>query len=440
MDEPPKEKHDHQPLIFPPDFLWGSATSAHQVEGNNIHSDWWEWELLHQPPNKRSGRAADQYNLYESDFDLAKSLYQNAHRLSIEWARIEPEEGKFDMEEIEHYRQVLKALKDRNLKVMLTLWHFTLPNWVAKKGGWENSQTGQYFEKFLQQIIPVFEEYVDFWVTINEPGVYVWACYYSAIWPPQIKSKFLMMKAYWNLAQAHKKAYFLIKGLSGKPVGIANNVQTFHSTHKHSFLEQMSVYFSDLLGNHAFYKMTSGCHDFMGINYYFHHRLNKKSGLIPNIDELSRQSGEVSDLGWEVYPEGIYDILLDLSNHIPVYITECGIASTNDDRRTRFLIQYLHSIFRAIRYGVNIKGFFYWSLIDNFEWAEGFTPRFGLVNIDYTNLERKVRNSAYVYSEIAKYNQIPHSLLRLLGHTVTVAEVLCYQHDGPKALCEHINH
>ncbi len=137
-------KHDHATMNFPKGFLWGSATSALQVEGNNIHSDWWEWENAHWPPERRSGSACDQYNKYEEDFDLIKKLNQNAHRLSIEWSRIEPEEGKFNDAEIEHYKKVLKALKDRDIKVMLTLHHFTNPAWFAKKGGWENFKAPFY--------------------------------------------------------------------------------------------------------------------------------------------------------------------------------------------------------------------------------------------------------------------------------------------------------
>ena len=174
---PPKEKHDHKTLKFPQNFLWGAATSAHQVEGNNIYSDWWEFEQKKQPSDLRSGQACDQYNLYEKDFDLIKQLNHNSHRLSIEWSRIEPKMGEFDHHEIEHYKNVLMGLKKRNIKVMLTLWHFTLPKWVADLGGWENRQTVKFFERFVQRVAPEIAEYVDMWVTLNEPGVYVYEIY-----------------------------------------------------------------------------------------------------------------------------------------------------------------------------------------------------------------------------------------------------------------------
>lgn len=439
MDEIPKEKHDHKALKFPEHFLWGSAMAAHQVEGNNVNSDWWDWEQKHQPSEKRSGLAADQYNRYEEDFRLAKNLHLNTQRISIEWARIEPLSGEFDHNAIEHYRQVLKSLKDKKFVVMLTLWHFTLPKWVADTGGWENPMTGEYFVRFLKEVIPAFDEYVDFWITLNEPGVYVYMSYMVGMWPPQKKSKIRGVYVQWNLARAHRKAYEALHQLSGKPVGIAQNMQSFHTTHKHSLLEQLSVYVGDILTNHSFYMMTGyDHHDFIGINYYFHHRFNTKKSFWPHLDEAAGMHRDVSDLGWELFPQGIFDVLTDISNHKPIYITECGIASTNDDRRTRFLIQYLSEVFRAIQSGVKIKGFLYWSLIDNFEWHQGYDPRFGLIEIDYPTQKRTVRPSAYVFSEIAEHNQMPHSLLRLLGHTIKVEEVLCYMHPGkPKALCEH---
>lgn len=434
--EPPKEQHDHGPLNFPEGFLWGSASSAHQVEGGNVNSDWWEWEQKHSE-GKRSGDSTDQYNRFEEDIMLAKNLNLNSQRLSIEWARIEPKPGIYDETAIAHYKQVLKSLKDKHFKVMLTLWHFTLPQWVSHIGGWENPITSEYFVRFLKRVVPEIDPFVDFWVTLNEPGVYIFMAYLQGIWPPQKKSRIRAIYVQWNLAQAHKKAYQYLHLHSRKPVGIAQNLQSYHSSHKHSLIELFSVYFSDIIANHTFYNLTGGCHDFLGINYYFHRRFNRAKRLFPKIEEAQDQHREVSDLGWEIFPEGIFDVLEDISNHKPIYITECGIASTNDDRRTRFLIQYLSEVYRAIGAGVRVKGFFYWSLTDNFEWHEGFEPRFGLVEIDYETLKRTIRPSAYVYSEIAKHNKIPHSLLRLLGHTIRVEEVLCYMHDGPKALCEH---
>lgn len=422
---PPKEKHYHETLKFPNGFYWGSATSAHQVEGGNTHSDWWAWEEDHQPPEKRSGKACDQYNLYEKDFDLIKSLNHNAHRLSIEWARVEPKEGEWSFDGIEHYKKVLKALKDRGLTVMLTLWHFTLPKWVADKGGWENSATVGHFENFVKKIVPEISDCVDLWVTLNEPGVYIYETYIERVWPHAKKSWIGQVKTFLNLASAHKKVYkYLHESFpAGKPVGMANNMLSFAPYHKHSLKEQISVWFNDLFVNHLFYILTKGTHDFLGINYYFHIRLKDES-FVPKTVGLSEQTHDVSDLGWEIHPEGIFDVLTDLADDVPIYITECGIASTNDDRRNRFLISYLQEVARAIKAGVNVRGFFYWSLLDNFEWHLGFEPRFGLVEVDYETLERRIRPSALVYTDVIQHNGIPHSLLRFIGHTVQAEEVL----------------
>jgi len=244
-------------------------------------------------------------------------------------------------------------------------------------------------------------------------------------WPHAKKSLLGQIKTLLNLASAHKKAYKALHQIypAGKPVGMANNVMSFEAFHKHSLTEQLAVTLNDIFINHLFYFLTKGTHDFLGINYYFHVRF-KHQGLIPEPVNKLQQIHEISDLGWEVYPEGLFDVLADLSDDIPIYITECGIATTNDDRRNRFLIAYLQEVSRAIKAGVNVRGFFYWSLIDNFEWHLGFDPRFGLVEVDYDTFKRTPRNSAQVYSEIIKRNGIPHDLLKLLGHGIRVKDVL----------------
>lgn len=423
----PEPKHDHESLIFPEGFLWGAATSSHQVEGDNFYNDWWQWEQKREE-RFRSGKAADQYHLYEEDFDLAKSLNHNAHRLSIEWSRIEPEEGQFNQDAIGHYKQVLKSLKDRGFTVMLTLHHFTNPLWFSKKGGWQSFGAPARFERFVKKITPEFKDYVDLWITINEPGVVIYMSYLNGLWPPQKKSKISAIKAYWNFAQAHKKAYRIIHQLVPKAqVGIANNLASFDAFHHHSIREGIAEWGLDIVSNHLFYKLTGiKNHDFLGINYYFNQYISfNGDARFPSLVDISTTRKETSDLGWEIYPEGIFDIIMDFSDyHLPIYITENGLASTNDDRRVRFLLDYLKEIYHAIQTGANVKGYFHWSLIDNFEWADGFDPRFGLIEVDYQTLNRTPRPSAHVYAEIIKNNGIPHRLLKLLGHGLNVKEEL----------------
>ena len=423
----PKPKHDHASLKFPEGFLWGAATSAHQVEGGNIYNDWWAWEQT-GPEELRSGKAADQYNRYEEDFGWAQSLGHNSHRLSIEWSRIEPEEGKFNQAEIEHYKKVLKSLKDRNIKVMLTLWHFTLPKWVADKGGWENDKTINYFAKFTEKIVPELKDYVDFWITINEPGVVIFQSYILGVWPPLKRSKLAVVKAYWNMASAHKKTYKIIhKLVPNAQVGIAHNVFSFDAFHHHSILEGIAVWGCDIITNHLFYKLTGmKTHDFLGINYYINQYISFNSKKrFPSIVDISLTKKDVSDMGWEIYPEGIFDLLMDFSDyHKPMYITENGLATTNDDRRVRFVLSYLKEIYHAIQAGADVKGYFHWSLMDNFEWHLGFSPRFGLIEIDFQTQKRSPRPSAYIYRQIIEHNGIPHDLLKLLGHGIQVEDIL----------------
>lgn len=440
----PKERHDHATLKFPEGFLWGAATSAHQVEGNNTNSDWWAWEKKVQPPEKQSGLAADQYNRYEEDFDLLKTFNQNAHRLSIEWARIEPKDGEFDHHEIEHYQKILKSLKDRNIQVMLTLWHFTIPQWLAEIGGWENHKAVQYFERFVSRVVPELQDNVDIWITLNEPQVLSYMGYLTGRWPPQKTNKWAAFKVTWNLAQAHKKVYKIIhKFVPNAQVGTACNIGSWDAFHHHSIREGIASYLADITQNHLFYILTGkDTHDFLGLNYYFNHYIsfNGESDKWPSLVDIALTKKDVTDMGWEILPEGIFNVLMDFSDyHKPIYITENGLASTNDDRRCRYLISYLKEIYHAIQAGANVKGYFHWSLLDNFEWADGFNPRFGLVEVDYATQKRIPRPSAYVFSQIAKDNGIAHHLMRFIGHTVKAEEVLCYRHPDPKAFCGHIS-
>jgi beta-glucosidase len=435
MDEP-KQKHSHQTLEFPHDFLWGAATSAHQVEGQNVFSDWWKWEQEHQPPEKRSEMADDSYNRYEHDINLAKELQHNAHRLSIEWARIEPKEGEFDHHEIEHYKNELKYLKDNGFKVMLTLWHFTLPEWVSEKGGWENGKTVDYFIRFVNRIVPELKDYVDLWVTLNEPQVYILLGYILGTWPPQKKSNWATVTASWHLAQAHKKAYKAIhKLIPDAQVGAACNIASFDIFHRHSLRELIASWFLDVFSNHLFYIFTGiKTHDFLGLNYYFNNYISfNGESRIPKIVNVAVTKKDVSDMGWEIFPEGIFDVLMDFSDyHKPIYITENGLASTNDDRRCRFLIYYLKEVYHAIQTGADVRGYFHWSLLDNFEWADGFKPRFGLIEVDYATFNRIPRPSSRVYAEIIKSNGIPHYLMRFIGHTINAEEVLAMREFCPE--------
>jgi len=395
---------------FPEGFFWGSATSAYQVEGGIENNDWAshcrDCQAFgcksHKTPLPCAGRACDHYNLYEKDFGIAKSLSQNAHRFSIEWARIEPEEGKFDETEIEHYRKVLKALQERGIEPFITLWHFTLPVWFAHMGGFENPKSPDFFSRYCEYVVKNLGQgsgAPKFWITMNEPSVYADMGFLNGLWPPFKKwyypwylfSGFGTLK---NLAMSHNVAYRKIKAAnSALQIGIATNNISFESNNNpfNRLLAKFLIWFS----NHRFLRKIEDRQDFIGLNYYFY----KKFG--------DKKQYEKSDLGWDIYPKGIYNVLMELKQyHKPVYVTENGIADAKDTKRAKFIREHLYWVKRAIDDKMDIRGYFYWSLLDNYEWADGFKPRFGLVEVDYETMERRIRPSAYEYKRICEANSL----------------------------------
>jgi len=408
---------------FPENFYWGSATSAHQVEGGT-RNDWTEWEEANaerlakeaerkfgrlsrwpdikkqaqNPQNYISGKACDHYNRYEKDFDIVKSLGHSAYRFSIEWSRIEPEEGKWNEKEIEHYRQAIAALRARNLEPFVTLWHWTIPLWLQDKGGVKSKKFPEYFAKYAKKMAVELPD-VKFWITLNEPEIYPANSYLKGIWPPQKRC----IRSYWrvtkNLIHAHNAAFDVIKKIgSGAKVGIAKNNINFEA-YQNKFINRLLKKLIDWLWNFYFLDKVSDKQDFIGLNHYFHNRIDY--GFNKN------ENKKISDMGWELYPGGIYHVLKDLKKYNkPIYITENGLADARDVNREWFIKETLRNIHRAIQEDVDVKGYFYWSLLDNFEWDKGFWPRFGLVEIDYKTMERKIRPSARVYAEICKNNAI----------------------------------
>jgi len=412
---------------FPKDFLWGSATSAHQVEGGNFN-DWTEWERANaerlakeaeskyahwvpvwddikveatDPKNYISGRAADHYHRFEEDFDIAKSLGHNAHRLSIEWSRIEPEEGRFNEKEIEHYRKVIQALRERGIEPFVTLWHWTIPLWVRDRGGVESKTFPRYFARYTEYVVERLKNEVKFWMTLNEPTSVIVVAYLRGEWPPQKKSITSALRVFRVLAQAHNEAYRVIKQVSPVAnVGFGNimsDVEPFSSNP----LDHLAARFRRYWSNRHFLRLTGlGTHDFFALQYYFHERIQ-----FPR--RIRNENKKLSDMGWELYPEGLYHLLTHLKHYKkPIYITENGLADARDTNRGKFIKEHLRWVHKAIEEGVDVRGYFYWSLLDNFEWDKGFWPRFGLVSVDYKTLKRAVRPSAWTYAKIAKTNTL----------------------------------
>ena len=387
--------------MFPPDFLWGAATSAYQVEGGN-NSDWTKWH------KGDAGRACDHYNRFREDFSIAKSLGHNAHRFSIEWSRIEPEEGKFNESELNHYREVILALKENGLEPFITLWHFTLPVWFAKKGGWLNKDSVRCFERYVAKVVQTYRHLgVKFWITLNEPDdIYAFEAYSRGRFPPQQKSFLKTIRVLKNLIKTHKRAYKIIHQYDpNSQVGFANNVIYFEA-YGGKFMNRILKFLANRYWNFWFFRKTMPYHDFIGCNYYYHNRI-KFNWLHPTKFFNRNDNCEVSDIGFEIYPEGIYHVLKNLKNYnLPVYILENGIADAKDEKREKFIKDHLYWIYKAIQKGVDVRGYFYWSLLDNFEWDKGFWPRFGLVKVDYKTFKRSVKPSALEYKKIIESNSL----------------------------------
>ncbi|MBI4160746.1 MAG: glycoside hydrolase family 1 protein [Candidatus Yanofskybacteria bacterium] len=389
-------------LEFPVGFLWGSATSSYQVEGGIENNDWSEAAEKGRVP--AAGRACDSFNRYSEDFDIAKSLGHNAHRFSIEWAKIEPEEGRFDDGAVEHYRKVLSALRERGVEPFVTLWHFTLPVWFARMGGFENKKSPFYFARYCEYVVSRLTHSagsgqqggigVRFWITINEPMVYVGQGYARGVWPPFKKNFIKVLRAVDNLITSHNIVYEKIKELwPDSLVGIAVD-QADHRSSYNPLSLFMSIFLS-WFHNRLFVSRISRHQDFIGINYY------------RPIVYYGRLNLEKSDMNWDIYPKGIYNVLMRLKRYRkPIYITENGIADATDGRRAKYIKDHLRWVWQAINDGVDMRGYFYWSLLDNFEWARGFGPRFGLVEMNYDTMERKIRPSAYEYKKICETNSL----------------------------------
>lgn len=379
-------------LKFTDDFLWGSATSSYQVEGGIENNDWTEAARAGRVP--AAGQAADHWHLYKKDFDIARELRQNAHRFSIEWARVEPEEGKFNEQAIKHYRDVLRALRARGLEPFVTLWHFTLPIWFSKKGGFENRKAPEIFARYCSHVVEQLGDIAKFWITINEPTVYAGESFVHGHWPPFKKNFLTSIKVINTIAVSHNLAYKKTKIANPNlKIGLAFNTKSYESDES-PFNRLLSI-LANYFRNHWFLLKIRKNQDFIGANYYFHRKFGEK------------YLHEKTDMGWEIYPKGIYNVLMQLKKYRkPIYITENGIADAKDTKRAKFIKDHLHWVHRAIHDGVDARGYFYWSLLDNFEWAHSFGPRFGLVEVNYQTQERHIRPSAYEYKKICENNSL----------------------------------
>ncbi len=406
---------------FPKNFLWGVSTSAHQVEGGN-HNQWSVWELENakalaaqasyqyedldvwpdieriatNPANYVSRRATGHYTRYEEDFDLLEKMNCNSFRFSIEWSRIEPEEGEWNAEAIEHYRKYFAALKARNIEPVVTLFHFTLPLWFAQKGGFAKRSNIKYFEWFVEKVIDEFGGDLKWIITINEPGVYAFQSYNEGVWPPNKMSRARTLWVIENLITAHKRAATLIHDSGPRyKVSMAYNM-SYTYPGDDAWLTQLSTAVIDFVSNHYVLRRTMKVNDFIGLNYYF---TDKVYGYRIHHDDK-----RVSDIGWDLQPANLMHVLEDLTERydMPIMITENGLADASDKDRQWWLTQTVQAMLVSIKKGTHLIGYLHWSLLDNFEWDKGHWPRFGLIKVDYSTLKRTPRASAGLYARLIK--------------------------------------
>jgi beta-glucosidase len=401
-----KEKNNldkSKTLTFPSGFLWGTAVSSHQIEGDNKNNDWWRWEENGKTKDK-SGKACDSYNRFREDNQLAKELNCNALRLSLEWSRIEPEEGNFSKEAIDHYRNVLQDIKNKGMKRILTFNHWTLPLWFADGYGWDDRKAPEIFSNYCEKIIQELGAEIDLIITLNEPTIPLNKGYLVGIFPPGKKSPLAFWRARKNMIRAHRKCYDLVKKYyPNMQIGITQYCNTFE-------VEGLLRIFTNLLKrfqifyNWGFMKKDFSSHDFIGVDYYATFVFSLKYPFF----RRETMGDRWTDMKWGIYPEGLYDVCMEASHEFkkPIYIFENGLADEKDKYRSYFIKKHLYFVKKAIDEGADIRGYFYWSLLDNFEWNQGFWPRFGLVEIDFETQVRHPRKSFDEYAKICKNNEV----------------------------------
>ncbi len=414
-------RRSSQPL-----FLFGAATSSFQVEGGIEGCDWAQAGREGKVPV--CGKACDHFNRFREDFDIAKSLGHTAHRFSLEWARIEPEEGVFDEGAIAHYREVLLALRERGIEPVVTLWHWTLPLWLSRTGGIERKDFPNVFARYCAYAVERLGMHAHYFTTLNEPYSTVINGWVRGTFPPfhrfppidlaRIPSdaalscnahrdwlgvvKFFTLAN--TLARAHVRAYRSIKArMPSADVGITFQVHVFTGRSWWGRVKARVLMWNN---NHRFLKRVVGDCDTLGLNYYFYTDLDD-ADVYPK-----------TDMGWDARPEKIYDALMAVRRYgKSVMVEECGCADAHDRFRADYIRRTVEGIERAMKDGVDVRGFMYWSLLDNYEWAHGFDKRFGLVEVDFETQKRTIRPSAYVYRNLIVSRMIEVNLQSIPDHS-----------------------
>ena len=408
---------------FPKGFRWGTASAAYQVEGDNKNCDWWEFE---QQPGRiadgdSSAVACDHYHRYREDFKLLRDLNQNAHRLSIEWSRIEPAEGEFDSRQIRHYRDVLGELREQRIEPMVTLHHFTSPLWFTRKGGWADREASRAFLPFVTKVVEELGDLVGMWCTINEPTIYAANGWITGEFPPSHQGDLAAFyRVTSNLHRAHEQAYAVIKRrYPDAPVGLSHHKFLFlpASDRQRDRIAARTAQFTVdrwPVGPGQLRLVVESTSDYIGIAHYWAQMaaFDPRRPKDQFIRRFNVPGAHVTDMGWSADPTHMRRVLNELKGlGKPVYITENGFATTDDSRREQYIVDVLTNVRQAMDDGVDVRGYFHWTNLDNFEWARGYRAKFGLIAVDRTTLERTVKPSGRLYGRIAGANALPEQSL-----------------------------
>ena len=426
-------------LHFPDAFLWGTATAAHQVEGQNDNNNWAAWERepgrIYQ--GQTAGLACDWWGgRYEEDFDRAAELHNNAHRLSVEWSRIEPEPGQYDDGALRRYTDMVAGLRRRGLEPMVTLHHFTDPLWLAESGGWRNPRTVERFAQYARVVADALGDYVTLWCTINEPMVLATLGYLQGKFPPGQRNLAATYRVAENLLRAHAAAFYGIKELFPQAeVGLAKHMislsapfpaalnasalRTIRHFFNRAFVEALVTGTLRLPLRSVAVPQAAGTLDWIGLNYYYRYsvgyHLLRPGQLFLHQSKPRTGIPGPGDVG-EIWPEGLFEHIkwLCVTTGKPLYVTENGVPDPDDALRPVHLIRSLRSVWRAIMHNYPVRGYFAWTLVDNFEWAEGYDPyfRFGLYACDPETQVRTKRRSADLYGEICAANALTADMVR----------------------------
>ena len=426
---------DTNKLTFPKKFQWGAATSAYQIEGDLHNNNWYVWERTKQENGRDrimrgevAGKAANHYKLYKEDVKLIADFGLNAYRFSIEWSRIEPQEGKFDHKAIEHYRDLIRRLKARGVEPMITLHHFTDPLWFVAKGGFEKEENLQYWLRYANLMFNEFQDDVVYWSTFNEFNLYPLSGYLEGGFPPGKKDFLLSCEVTRNMLQGHIRTYDSFKKLSRTKkhqVGAIIAVLEARPFNPWFIMDWVAAYYEERFWMGAMleffqtgkydislpfrdsYSFTDKdgvrAMDFFGINYYTRTAAIFNPFSSPMFSRLQMTGFPQSDMGWAIYPEGLYYAVKRIAHiGVPMIITENGLADADDTRRALFIRQHLYALSAVLSEGYDVRGYYFWSLLDNFEWLEGFDKRFGLYAVDYKTFKRKLREGSTEYQNVIK--------------------------------------